>query len=235
MKRVLFWSMAVLAIVPLLSFSPYPAAHGVLLDDSNMDIQHAMPYDILRKMIIVPETNFSHKEAKKIIDTLARIDPSILQKAADHHVYIQLLDGKITDEPSAKHLRGKTPRGYLSSSATWDDVPGLGGSHLVLVKIGHSEKGEGHGSVNLELHEFAQSIDYIVFDHIHETAAFHSIWQEEAAKLFPHHYYFLTYPEEYFAESFAYYYYNENTRKHLQSTAPKTYQFIQDLEQRARR
>ncbi len=70
-----------LAIVPLLSLSPYPAAHGVLLDDSNMGIKHTMPYDILRKMVIVPETNFSHKEAKTMIDTLAHIDPSILQKS----------------------------------------------------------------------------------------------------------------------------------------------------------
>jgi Pro-Pro endopeptidase len=234
MKRILFWIMTMLAIVPLLSLSPYPAAHGILLVDSNIDIKHTMPHDILRKMIIVPETNFSHHEAKKMIDTLAHIDPSILQKAADHHIYIQLLTGKITDEPSARHLHGKTPRGYLSSSTTWDDVPGLGGSHLVLVKIGHSEKGKGHGSVNLELHEFAHSIDYIVFDHIHETAAFRSIWQEEAAKLFPHHYYFLTYPEEYFAESFAYYYYSDETRKHLQIAAPKTYQFIRYLAERAR-
>jgi Pro-Pro endopeptidase len=234
MKRFLFLIATVIAVVPLLSLSPYPAAHGVLLDDSDITVKHTAPYRILKTMVIVPETDYPREEAKKIIDTLAHVDSSLLQKAADHHIYVQLLNGKITDEPSARHLRGKTPRGYLSSSTTWDDIPGLGGSHLVLVKIGHSEKGQGHGSVNLELHEFAHSLDYIVFHHIHETPAFRAIWKEEAANLFPQHYYFLTYPEEYFAEAFAYYYYNRDTRKHLQSNAPKTYQFIRDLKQRAR-
>jgi hypothetical protein len=234
MKRFLFFIATVIATVPLLSLSPYPAVHGILLYDSDVNVKHTAPYNILKTMVIVPETDFSHEEAKKIIDTLAHVDPSLLQKAADKHIYVQLFNGKLTDEPSVRHLHGKTPRGYLSSSTTWDDIPGLGGSHLVLVKIGHSEKGKGHGSINLELHEFAHSVDYIVFNHVHETPAFLSIWKEEATKLFPHQYYFLAYPEEYFAESFAYYYYNENTRKHLQSTAPRTYQFIHDLEQRAR-
>lgn len=234
MKRFLFLIAMVIAIVPLLSLSPYPAAHGVLLDDSDITVKNTAPYRILKTMVIVPETDYSREEAKKMIDTLAHVDLPLLQKAADHHIYVQLLNGKLTDEPSARHLRGKIPRGYLSSSTTWDDVPGLGGSHLVLVQIGHSKKGQGHGSVNLELHEFAHSLDYIVFHHIHEMPAFRAIWQDEAADLFPYHYYFLTYPEEYFAEAFAYYYYNENTRQHLQSAAPKTYQFIRGLEQRAR-
>ena len=49
------------------------------------------------------------------------------------------------------------------NDATWDDVPGMGGSHTVFVKIGASDKGNGHGSVNLELHELAHSVDHIVY------------------------------------------------------------------------
>ncbi len=190
MKRLFTSLLAALFAIPLLSFSPYPAAHGVLLEESSLGLRGVPSHDVLGRIIIVPETEFSASEANEMIRTLARIDRTILEQAADHHIYIQLLTGPITDEPTARHLRGKTPRGYMPGSKTWDDVPGIGGSHLVLVRLGHSEKGKGHGSVNLELHEFAHSLDYIVFDRIHETDEFQAIWREEAPRLFPGEYYF---------------------------------------------
>lgn len=233
MKRLLTSLLAALFAIPLLSFSPYPAAHGVLLEESSLGLRGVPSHDVLGRIIIVPETEFSASEANETIRTLARIDRTILEQAADHHIYIQLLTGPITDEPTARHLRGKTPRGYMPGSKTWDDVPGIGGSHLVLVRLGHSEKGKGHGSVNLELHEFAHSLDYIVFDLIHETDEFQAIWREEAPRLFPGEYYFLTYPEEYFAEAFAYYYASEQTRQTLRAAAPRTYALIRGLAERA--
>ncbi|AEV19380.1 toxin [Geobacillus sp. G4] len=233
MKRLFTSLLAALFAVPLLSFSPYPAAHGVLLEESSLGLRGVPSHDVLGRIIIVPETEFSASEANEMIRTLARIDRTILEQAADHHIYIQLLTGPITDEPTARHLRGKTPRGYMPGSKTWDDVPGIGGSHLVLVRLGHSEKGKGHGSVNLELHEFAHSLDYIVFDRIHETDEFQAIWREEAPRLFPGEYYFLTYPEEYFAESFAYYYASDKTRQTLRAAAPRTYALIRGLAERA--
>ncbi|MCZ0755127.1 toxin [Anoxybacillus sp. J5B_2022] len=232
-KRLLAFIWIVATVVPLLSFSPYPNTHGVLLEASSLSLGNIPSKQTLQKIVIVPDTPFDHAKAEKMIRTLAHIDPALLKKVADHQIYIKLFTGKLTDEPSARYLRGQTPRGYISS-ITWDDVPGLGGSHLVLVKIGHSEKGKGHGSVNLELHELAHSIDYIVFNHIHATSPFLAIWREEAKQLFPHNYYFLDYPEEYFAESFAYYYYNNETRLRLKETAPKTYQFIKQLIERTR-
>ncbi|PJW20820.1 toxin [Geobacillus thermodenitrificans] len=233
MRRLLTSLLAALLAVPLLSLSPYPAAHGVLLEESSLDVQTIPSHDVLGRIVIVPETDFSFDEANEMIRTLARIDRRILEQAANHHIYIQLLTNPITDEPIARHLRGKTPRGYVPGSKTWDEVPGIGGAHLVLVRLGHSEKGKGHGSINLELHEFAHSLDYIVFDHIHETDEFQALWREEAPQLFPREYYFLTYPEEYFAESFAYYYVSEKTQETLRMAAPRTYTFIRQLAERA--
>ena len=53
------------------------------------------------------------------------------------------------------------------------------GSHTVLVKIGASDKGKGHGSVNLELHELAHSVDQIVYGGIRDDDKFLSIWRKE--------------------------------------------------------
>ena len=60
--------------------------------------------------------------------------------------------------------------------------------------------------MNLELHELAHSIDRHVFNGLRYKKNFLEIWDQEKEKLFPEVNYLMTYPEEYFAESFAYFY-----------------------------
>jgi hypothetical protein len=115
------------------------------------------------------------------------------------------------------------------SDKTWDDVPGVGGSKTVLVKIGASEKGNGHGSVNLELHELAHSVDRYVYDEIRHDPTFLEIWEAEKEILFPGKTYFTSYPEEYFAETFAMFYLGNETKEELKMRAPKTFMFYSSL------
>src|SRR5690606_14826489 len=124
---------------------------------------------------------------------------------------------------------GKKPRGYSENGPTWDEVPGIGGSEVVLAKIGSSDKGKGHGSINLELHELAHSIDKFVFDSISDDPYFLAIWEKEVNLLFPNRSYFSDFPEEYFAESFAMFYLSDQTRNHLKLVAPMTYQLFVEL------
>jgi Pro-Pro endopeptidase len=233
MRRVIFIIVLVLFTVPLLSFSPYPSVQGIFLKDyPGLLNAHLSPQKLqaLEKMVVLPNEPFNESEAKKMIMTLGNIDENILKKIANKGIYVKLFNGKLTDEPTARYLRRKTPRGYTFPWITWDDVPGLGGNRIVLVKIGHSESGKGHGSINLELHEVAHSVDRIVFDGIRSKPRFLEIWRKEASNLFPGNLYFINYPEEYFAESFAMYYYSEETRQHLKEAAPLTYQYIKKLE-----
>jgi Pro-Pro endopeptidase len=150
-----------------------------------------------------------------------------LQKIKNKGINLKLFMGKLTDNPTASQLAGQVPRGY-TSNVTWDDVPGIGGSKLVLVKIGSSEPGEGHGSVNLELHELAHSIDRYVFGEISGSKEFIRVWEKEHDQLFPGNSYFL-YPEEYFAEIFGMYYLNKDTKELLRIKAPQTYEFMKQL------
>jgi hypothetical protein len=140
-----------------------------------------------------------------------------------------LFNGKLTDNSSAAYLKGTTPRGY-GNNAKWDDVPGMGGSHTVLVKIGASDKGKGHSSVNLELHELAHSIDTIVYGGIQDDPEFLNIWGKEVHILFPNQPYFINYPEEYFAEVFAIFYVNQEQNDRLKLLAPRTYAYIKQLD-----
>jgi Pro-Pro endopeptidase len=82
----------------------------------------------------------------------------------------------------------------------------------------------------LELHELAHTIDNYVFGSIRTNETYLKIWKKEAPVLFPGNSYFINYPEEYFAESFAMYYFNDESRELLKVKAPMTYQMLKNLE-----
>ena len=182
----------------------------------------------LGNIVILPNRSFNQPEAVQIISYLDRLPSSLLAEINRNGIVIKLFTGKLTDNPTASHLSGMIPRGYVNNT-TWNDVPGLGGSKTVLVKIGASNKGNGHSSVNLELHELAHSIDNYVFNELRYNRDFLEIWNQEKDQLFPGISYYLTYPEEYFAESFAYYYFGGQYRKDLKRKAPLTYRLISKL------
>jgi Pro-Pro endopeptidase len=206
---------------------------GVLLGDysrntvlfQSLNVEQSLP--LINQIIVLPKQLFDEKEAAAIINRINSIPYTILKKINNHGINLKLFTGKLTDNPTASHLAGQVPRGY-SSNITWDDVPGIGGSKVVLVKIGASQKGHGHGTFNLELHELAHSIDHYVFGEISSSKEFLHVWEKEHEQLFPGNSYFL-YPEEYFAETFAMYYLNDGTKELLKTKAPKTFEFIARL------
>ena len=183
---------------------------------------------LLEHLIVLPTEHFNENEAERMISRIDHLPSSLLEKLNNKNIKLKLFTGKLTDNPTAHYLEGIIPRGYKNET-TWDDVPGIGGSKTVLAKIGYSEKGKGHSSINLELHELAHSIDSILYNNISSTKQFHAIWNLEKAKLFPDQDYFLTYAEEYFAESLAMYYLNNDSRNLLKERAPSTYQLIKEL------
>lgn len=206
---------------------------GVMLEDysTNSVLYHSLKVDqslpLLDQIIVLPKQSFDQKEAAEMINRIDSIPDSILEKIINNRISLKLFTGKLTDNPTASHLKGKIPRGY-TNKVTWDDVPGIGGSKVVLVKIGASDKGHGHGSVNLELHELAHSIDHYVFNGISSSKEFLNVLEMEHEQLFPGNSYF-QYPEEYFAETFAMYYLNTDTKDLLRAKAPKTFDFMKQL------
>ncbi|MDR7238561.1 anthrax toxin lethal factor-related metalloendopeptidase [Neobacillus drentensis] len=191
----------------------------------SLEVEHSSP--LLEQIIVLPNQPFDEQETADIISRINSLPYSLLEKINNQGINLKLFTGKLTDNPTARQYAGQVPRGY-TSNVTWDDIPGMGGSKVVLVKIGASEKGEGHGSVNLELHELAHSIDRYVYDEISGSKDFLRVWEKEHEQLFPGNSYFL-YPEEYFAESFAMYYLNTSTKELLRKKAPETFNFIKQL------
>ncbi|WP_077618509.1 anthrax toxin lethal factor-related metalloendopeptidase [Bacillus sinesaloumensis] len=224
-------------LLVLVSFTYHPgeaSPHGVPLKDyQSLTLYTATSilenYETIKDLILLPETSFNELAAAQMIQRINQIDVPILKGLVNEGIVLKLFTGNLTDEPTAAYLKGKKPRGYTENGPTWDEVPGIGGSEVVLAKIGSSDKGKGHGSINLELHELAHSIDRFVFDSISEDPYFLAIWEKEVNLLFPNRSYFSDFPEEYFAESFAMYYFTDQTRNHLKLVAPMTHQLFVDL------
>ncbi|MFU0824190.1 anthrax toxin lethal factor-related metalloendopeptidase [Clostridium sp.] len=184
---------------------------------------------VMDKLIVLPEEHYDKLEAEKMIDRLKRIPYPILEELLESDVKIILSNTNITGVHEYTHLKGVTPRGWENTGKTWDDVPGAGGKPVV-ARIGYSNPGEAHGAVNLELHETAHAIDAYVFDNISSSQSYKSIWNKEVYNLFGNDPYFVNYPEEYFAETFAMYYLDEEQNQILKEKAPLTYEFIKNLQ-----
>ncbi|WP_226681676.1 anthrax toxin lethal factor-related metalloendopeptidase [Sutcliffiella horikoshii] len=184
----------------------------------------------LNQLIYLPPGNFSEEEAAIMIHHISHIPSHILEVLVQQNVHLYLFNGKLTEVEGFEHLHGLKPRGYSEKGSNWEDVPGIGGSKLVLAKIGHSKNGMGHGSVNLELHELAHSIDHYVLGNVRYNETFIKAWKSEVSSLFPNRNYFHTFPEEYFAETFAMYYLNDVSRFELAKRAPHTFLFFQNME-----
>ncbi|NQD65560.1 toxin [Bacillus haikouensis] len=204
---------------------------GILLKHSSIQSSlQLQSQEHLGNIILLPETDFDKSEAKGIIRRLDHIPPHLLSAVESEEIKVRLFEKKLTDFSSTSHLKGVTPRGYTNKSTTWDDLPGIGGSKLVLIKIGHSQKGMGHDSINLELHELAHSIDRYIVNEPYSEMAFMQVWKREAPLLFPGRSYFIDYQEEYYAETFAMYYFSSDSRNLLKRKAPSTYQYFKSLD-----
>lgn len=182
----------------------------------------------LQELVFLPKTIFDQKEAAAIINRIGSLPETLLNKINKQGIILKLFTGKLTDNRTASYLTGQIPRGYQTQT-TWDEVPGIGGSQVVLVKIGHSEKGKGHGSVNLEIHELAHSIDKLVYQNVSQSLEFKLVWEQERGIIYPGNSYFILHPEEYFAETFAMFHLNNDTKDLLRKKAPKTFEFLNQL------
>lgn len=236
-KTVSFLLLTMVLFIPVIAFNGTEASQGgeLLRENKKMmkELSTISTIEYLDDIVVLPEGSFDEDEVLNMINRVSKIHPSILQKIEKNNVRLKLFTGTLTNQPGFSHLKGVKPRGYIRY--TWDDVPGAGGSNLVLAKVGYSQKGKGHGSVNLELHELAHSIDKIVFNSIRDDATFINIWKEEAPVLFPNQPYFINHSEEYFAETFAMYNLSFFTSSDLFIRAPKTYKYMKDLENREER
>lgn len=191
--------------------------------------RHTYVNETLKELVEVYayDESYDTNEAQQMIDHIGKVPEIILQKALDENVRLIFVDFPITDLDEFSHLRGEQPRGHADGSV-WDDIPG-GGGEITVARIGYSEPGKSHGSLNLEYHEFGHAIEYALFDNdIYANDQFVAIHQAEKDQMFPYDDY-MDYIDEYFAEVFSYYFLSEQHAAELADNAPETYTFLENL------
>ncbi|SDC57429.1 anthrax toxin lethal factor-related metalloendopeptidase [Shouchella lonarensis] len=251
MKKIFCSLLLLISTVGSASYAHGPGEH--LTDDHESAVPHVNPGHLegnldglnhtekdvpadeyvpqfLNQLILIETSGaYDQQEANNMVNRLQQIDEQLLYALYIRNIRIKLINFPITHLPEYAHLRGIVPRGWEGTGYTWDHVPGIGGNPAV-ARIGYSDYGNMHTSINLELHEVAHAIDIYVFGYISYSTLFRQIHAYERFSFSNSSYY--AYPEEYFAETFAYYYRSPQSRQTLYNRAPYTYWFIQTLTSR---
>jgi hypothetical protein len=201
---------------------------SLLIWNTSAVFANSTPADPVSQLIELPASSYNKQDANSMINRIKQFQPDILARLVQNGVKIRLITGKLTDEPEYKALKGVTPRGWEGTGKTWDDIPGVGGNPVIL-RIGYSDTGNGHGSLNLELHETSHAIDIHVFNNISQGTEFIQLFKKEAKLLFPANAYMDSYSEEYFAESSCMFVYSLVTRNKIKRVAPLTNAFFARL------
>ena len=149
-----------------------------------------------------------------VVDQLAKMPKELLDILDKNGTKVKVCQGSVTDYLT--DLKGVQPRGWPAGS-TWDSVPGLqrpASKEVVIATVGQAAgnahvpaTGEGHGSVNLVIHETAHGVDYAANPHTSAGAPFNAARTPDVGALSAYE----TQPgnagqEETFAESCARYY-----------------------------
>ncbi|HHW38196.1 MAG TPA: hypothetical protein GXX18_13330 [Bacillales bacterium] len=222
-----------ISITMILSMHGYAEGNSLgvslLNEDLNVQVDDKHMRMLLENLVLLPDDDHYDKEsALEMIKTISQINPTILTFLTENKLKVKLFNGKLTDEPSFQDLKGTVPRGW-NNGLTWDDVPGGCGPTLAVAKIGASQTGMGHSSVNLELHEIGHLFERN-YQGLRNNIDYNQMWKKEAPKLMPGRVYFTDYQNEFFAEAFAMYYYGKNTREVVKQVAPNTYSLISKIE-----
>lgn len=159
-----------------------------------------------------------------IFSEIAKMPQAARDAIADANKRMDLVLGNITNHPDLASLKGVLPRGW--KHVKWDDLPGCGSVRGPCTVIAADRLHEGHGSVNLVLHEHFHTYDS-AYRELHgttlsESQEFRSIWQK--ARNLPE--YERDYENETFAESCAKFFNSPRSKKLLREKEPEIYDFI---------
>jgi hypothetical protein len=126
---------------------------------------HSTHGDALAKKLVKPGGSATQADVDAVVGELKKLPEPALKTLDANHVKVIAAKGSVTD--FAKDLKGVQPRGW-PPGATWDKVPGAylpDRNAVVIATAGTGANlhvpgtGEGHGSVNMVVHEATHAID----------------------------------------------------------------------------
>lgn len=195
--------------------------------------------DELLRRIVVQNEFASKPELKKTLEAIKKLPDEILEVLLKSSVKIKYVNQRITDIPefsSLKEAQNSELRVFGVFKYPDIVVDVNADSQMYTDAINTFE--------TITIHEIGHAYDRLYNlitsggDYtLSSTSIFHSAFQEEASKLFnikntnrskEYNDYYINSQYEYFAQSFAYYFTNDQTRKFLEQKAPESYKFMKD-------
>jgi hypothetical protein len=141
--------------------------------------------------LVVPGGSGNADDVAAIRPEIARLSAAVLKKLIDKGAHVLACRGSVTDV--AADLRGKVPRGWEGLGLTWDNVPGTylsSGKRVVLATLPATgggrrmpKTGEGHGSINVALHETLHGHDFVGSHKVLKDKGFKAARAADFAKL----------------------------------------------------
>lgn len=187
-------------------------------------------------------TSENPEEINRILNVLENVHDSFQEIANNYKGTVVIFDGIITENESMRKWKGvQIPK--WSEGKTYDILPGAYSVEHKEALIKQSYKAGSHGSVSLELHEYGHLIDHALGEliNLHEISAtsyFVSVHQASRTYKKPDgsqrlSNYGYKYRDEFFAESFAKFYFSPETKAELKGDFREDYHFLEILEMKA--
>jgi hypothetical protein len=170
----------------------------------------------------------------EVMDVYSRLPVNLVIELRKRGRGIELVADNVTNHPAMASYANVRPRGW-AEGRTWSEVPGAGatGNHGTII-AGNSLH-QGHGSVDLILHEVGHTVDRYFkdrdggmefsnrnpFSEINALTPFSELYGVSSS-------YQQSHTEENFAEMFAYYFNSDYTRAHLQRQYPEGFRYMSE-------
>ncbi|MDP4089197.1 MAG: Ig-like domain-containing protein [Bacillota bacterium] len=188
------------------------------------------------KRIIVQNEFVDNDKVKRTMDRIKELPGDILEMLVKSEIKIRYVAQKITDMKEFSSLKTAEDNDLM--------VYGAFNYPNIVVDVRFNEEDPINSFDTVTIHEIGHAYDYL-YNVVHNssdyklssTSQFYSTWKNEAPQLFnsensdkPEEYlsYYTNSKDEYFAQSFAYYFCGDETRNFLKEKAPESYEFIKD-------
>lgn len=189
--------------------------------------------------ILVKNEFTSTPEVKGTIEKIKKLPGNILEMLVKSSIKINYVNKRITDIPEFSSLKeGKDSELRVFGVFKYPDI---------YVDFGAKDE-MANDSIDsfdtITIHEIGHAYDYLynILNNSEEytissTTRFYTAWKDEAKQLFSnknmsknneYNNYYAESQYEYFAQSFAYYFTSEETRKFLEEKAPDSYRFMKN-------
>lgn len=164
-----------------------------------------------------------------VANLFAQLPIRVVQQLDAQGARSTLFSGKLTDVWGYRSLRGVQPRGWPDGS-TWDIVPGVANGHRMAADPSRDQKGKGHGTDSLAIHELGHVVDRAMATPAFERITTDPSWldgpQAEVRADASATDYVRNYPEEWFAEALVAYTRTAQSNRDLAARYPRTAAFL---------